>query len=591
MPQGLSATGARSRTEPVAAFLDLLIRTIETGRTSPRQDPALLALEGELEGSLRACLHLIGDFTIRVDELDFAFGGEPVYRSTSREGSLPLALFQDGVREISLRHGITSEEVSALVRALRRATDARERGWDDAVTLLWEQDLRHVDYVCLPSEESDLDGTPVGDGIDEAVGGASGNVPWSRDAAPEGEDAEAPPNGPDADRFDDWQLPGKPTAATPVGSDLSAPFRDIEAENIRMTASVDEAISPRDQVVAILSGVLDAETEPAAYFETASILGLFIRQAVAEGDFARANQLTEGLLGISTRKPGASGEFRAASERVVQEIGSPEFLKELSPFFNARPEVDLGELSKFLARLGSSAAPALCDLLSEIQVRKVRRAICEALAISCKTDVAILIRQLSDSRWYVVRNVLYVLGRIAHQGVERALGDALYHEDIRVRREAICALAQVESARARAYLNSALRDPDKGIRLLVARLIARRRSDRAAQVIWSVIESPEFRERDAEERAAFFEVLGRTGSDALVPRLEQSLIRSWGRPRERIERREAALTLAWLGTPAALAVLKREAGSKRDEVRSAVAAALEDLRKGAPKDPGADWGR
>jgi hypothetical protein len=84
-------------------------------------------------------------------------------------------------------------------------------------------------------------------------------------------------------------------------------------------------------------------------------------------------------------------------------------------------------------RRGPSTAPTLCDRLGEVGEMKIRRVICEALANSCMNDVDVLIHRPSDKRWLLVRNILYVLGRIAHQGVERALGDALYHSDPRVR--------------------------------------------------------------------------------------------------------------------------------------------------------------
>ena len=47
------------------------------------------------------------------------------------------------------------------------------------------------------------------------------------------------------------------------------------------------------------------------------------------------------------------------------------------------------------------------------------------------------------------------------------------------------------------------------------------------------------------------------------------------------ERLHAALAMAWLGTPAALAILNREIQSKRDPVRRAVETALAAVRKAA----------
>ena len=101
-----------------------------------------------------------------------------------------------------------------------------------------------------------------------------------------------------------------------------------------------------------------------------------------------------------------------------------------------------------------------------------------------------------------------------------------------------------------------------------------------AQSILGLIQGQDFTRRDSNERAAFFEALGRCGSDSLVPRLEVmltkgGLFRSGGNEEERLH---AALALAWLGTPAAIAILNREIGSKRDFVRKAVETALASVR-------------
>jgi HEAT repeat protein len=178
--------------------------------------------------------------------------------------------------------------------------------------------------------------------------------------------------------------------------------------------------------------------------------------------------------------------------------------------------------------------------------------------------------------------VVYVLGRIAHQGVERALDRALHHEDVRVRKEAVRALGNIESPTSRAFLVSAFRDPDGGVRVQAALTLAQRRDDRAAQSIWSAISSPEFVRRDQAERRVFFEAVGKCGSDSFVPRLSDMLTKGGlFRGANEEERTNSALSLAWLGTPKAIEVLNRELQSKRDSVRKAVENALETVRNTA----------
>jgi HEAT repeat protein len=94
-----------------------------------------------------------------------------------------------------------------------------------------------------------------------------------------------------------------------------------------------------------------------------------------------------------------------------------------------------------------------------------------------------------------------------------------------------------------------------------------------------VIQGSDFGRRDTNERQAFFEALGRCGSDALVPRLEMMLTKGgFFRSGNEEERLHAALALAWLGTPSALQVLNREITSKREPLRKAVETALSAVR-------------
>ena len=317
-------------------------------------------------------------------------------------------------------------------------------------------------------------------------------------------------------------------------------------------------------------------------FLPGSLRGTAGHQFLPGALLARANELLSRLRTIAAKRAETHGEFRALTEQVIREIGRPSFLGQFAPILNAHPELDPALLTNFLVQIGPTAAGAVCDLLGQVNHMKHRRALCEALAISCKDDVDVLISRLGDSRWYVIRNVVYVLGRIAHQGVERALDRALHHEDVRVRKEAVRALGNIESPTSRAFLVSAFRDLDASVRVQAALTLAQRRDDRAAQSLWGAIQAPDFAKRDQAERQVFFEALGKCASDAFVPRLSELITKAglFRGPNEE-ERFSAALALAWLGTPKALEVLNRELQSKKEQVRRSIETALETVRNAA----------
>ena len=575
----------------VADWIGALVRTIRATRTYLANNPTLHKFQVELESRTWSCLKEAGDITLVVQQFDLLYENYSVYHNADRNDSLAFRFYGDGVREITFREGLEPHELRAFIDVLKRSMEAAQVQ-DDVVTLLWERDFRHIGYRFIPLEElTEESGEIANPEDDDHAVREGGGIPWPSGFAPSSEDEpppradEAPPGdavmGAVKERSDDWT---PMVHASPALDAIGVQFGLTDEENAALEVAIreEEGRELGREVLEIVATILAYEDTPAGFLDSATAFQRFIELAVEEGEVARANDLVARLRSIAADRAKANAEFQGLAEQVIREVGRPSFLGLMAPTLNARPEIDPGVLTNFLVQLGPSAAPAICDLLGQVNQMKFRRALCEALAISCRNDVEVLIERLGDSRWYVIRNIVYVLGRIAHQGVERALDRALHHEDVRVRKEAVRALGNIESPTSRAYLVSAFRDSDAGVRIQAAMTLAMRRDDRASQSLLSVIQGPEFGKRDTNERQAFFEALGRCGSDMLVPRLEVMLTKGGlfrsGNDEERLH---AALALAWLGTPAALAVLNREITSKREAIRKAVETALSAVRNAA----------
>ncbi|HET9940778.1 MAG TPA: HEAT repeat domain-containing protein [Candidatus Eisenbacteria bacterium] len=592
----------------VADWIGALVRTIKATRTYLSNNPTLHKFQVELESRTWSCLKEAGDITLVVQQFDLLYENYSVYHNADRNDSLAFRFYGDGVRVITFREGLEPHELRAFIDVLKRSMETAQVQ-DDVVTLLWERDFRHIEYQFIPLEDlTEESGEILNPEDEELAVSEGGGIPWPSGFAPSSEDempaqvvdvapeqsTDAPTGeastvtGPTRERSDDWE----PTvhAAPAYDSTIGVQFGLTDEENATLEVSIreEEGRQLGREVLEIVATILAHEDTPAGFLDSATAFQRFIELAIEEGEVARANDLVARLRSIAADCAKKNAEFPGLAEQVVREVGRPSFLGLMAPTLNARPEIDPGILTNFLVQLGPSAAPAICDLLGQVNQMKFRRALCEALAISCKNDVEVLIERLGDTRWYVIRNIVYVLGRIAHQGVERALDRALHHEDVRVRKEAVRALGNIESPTSRAYLVSAFRDTDAGVRIQAAMTLAMRRDDRASQSLLGVIQGTEFGRRDTNERQAFFEALGRCGSDALVPRLDQMLTKGGlFRSSNEEERLHAALALAWLGTPNALQVLNREITSKREPIRKAVETALSAVRNAglATKDP------
>jgi hypothetical protein len=567
----------------VADWLQALVRTLKAYRMYLPNNPTLHKFQSDLEARTWSCLKEIGDIVLNVQQFDLLFEDYSVYHNAAREESLAFRFFTDGVRQITFREGLEPQELRGVLEVLKKATDTSQ-GQDDVVTLLWERDFRHIEYVHISIEDL-MDGSSSQEYEPEAGAIEGGGIPWpSRAEIPEEDAPVAVPGESILERSDDWspKAPITPSWDESVGVQFA--LSETETQQLTDAIRVEDERPLLNEVLEIVAAILTSEEEPTSFLESASAFQKFIELALEEGDLARANHLLSRLRTIAAKKAETHSELRGLAEQVIREIGRPSFLGQFAPILNAHPDLDPGLLTNFLVQIGPTSAGAVCDLLGQVNHMKHRRALCEALAISCKDDVDVLISRLGDSRWYVIRNVVYVLGRIAHQGVERALDRALHHEDVRVRKEAVRALGNIESPTSRAFLVSAFRDLDASVRIQAALTLAQKRDDRAAQSIWGAIQAPEFVRRDQNERRVFFEAVGKSGSDPFVPRLHEMLTRGGlFRGTNEEERMNAALALAWLGSPKAIEVLNHELTSKREPVRKAVESALETVRNAAGK--------
>jgi hypothetical protein len=418
----------------IADWIQALVRTVKAMRMYLPNNPSLHKFQTDLESRTWSVLKEIGDITLTVQQFDFLFENYSVYHNAAREESIAFRFHSDGVRELTIKEGLEPGELRGFLDVVKRATEPTT-GQDDVVTLLWERDFRHLEYIYIPIEDlmdaKDAAGQPEGGRPDQPDPG----IPWPSTTELEPEPAPAGEGTPE--RSDDWSPAVTVDTAWDEASGPQFKMTDTELGELDQ-AIKDELVRPLGpEVLEIVAAILEAEEEPGGFLESAVAFQRFIELAIEDGDIPRANALLARLKTITAKKAEARAEFGGLAEQVIREIGRPSFLAQAAPTLNSHPEIDPSVLTNFLVQLGSSAAPAICDLLGQLNHMKHRRALCEALATSCRDDVEVLISRLGDSRWYVIRNVVYVLGRIAHQGVERALDRALHHEDVRVRKEAV----------------------------------------------------------------------------------------------------------------------------------------------------------
>ena len=281
------------------------------------------------------------------------------------------------------------------------------------------------------------------------------------------------------------------------------------------------------------------------------------------GIMAGVAQIEQKLTDESARRPFGIALRRMMTRSILREIGN----LTLVPTHHEDSVV-------VLQRAGPDGVEILMDLLIAARSSGDRHAVFNALSRMTEGTEQ-LVRLLSDSRWFVIRNAAELIGEMQIEIAVPSLGTALDHEDERVRKAVALALAKIGTPPTVEHLRRALRDPSPAVRQQVALGVGRRATAAAMTMVVALEE-----ETDPEVERELTLGLGRIGSPDAVQALIK-LVQPAGRifGRKPVAKRLAALeALRIAGTPSAMGTLQGLANDSDKQVRGAAQAALHGVR-------------
>ncbi|MEO5989697.1 MAG: HEAT repeat domain-containing protein [Candidatus Eisenbacteria bacterium] len=574
-PKGHERRQPDAVVKAAGAWIAQFARALKTCRLYDGSNPTVVRFREEL-GAAGACMvEEHGAILFQFESDDVTCDGISLYPARSRDDNLAFVFHRDGVRGIALNPGIEPREVDALVDCVL-AVSGQNLDDDDLVTLLWESNLRHVDIDYVPAQ-SDL-----GSGEAKASGeeGDGPLLPW-----PMAEVAENDPgsSGPGADdgaagsgvagatgRSEDWALSDLTVEveATYVELDSLAP---AEGARFRHEFQAEHAVPPTTAALAIANACLNAQASEEDAREFTRLLPRVLRVALTAGDWVDARDALRVLRAAPTQ------EWN--EEIFQQELLQPVSISRAVEHLDAQAAPAIGQYLQFAEALGDIGIDWMTLLLSESQQRVVRQLLAEAVAGRCRENPERLAPWLADSRWYVVRNIVHILGWIGGPAIVGLLQVALRHPDGRVGTEVVAALQNVELRLARPILIRALDGADTRLFCQVLYQLSGARDPATARFVSGFLQRDTFAQRPAEERRAIYAAIASTGGDEVVAELEAELHKAtWFDRQQEIHRHAVARCLARIHTPVSQAALEHGAKSSRAQVRQACELALRTLR-------------
>jgi HEAT repeat protein len=559
----------RAATEALSA----LIKALKVSVYYPAQHPITQQFRTELVHSFTRYFEQYEALIVEITEQELLLDGTPVLKGEETQASMAFLLYKDGMRELRLYRGTEEWEILALTDIIAAASELNQSE-DDLVTLLWEREFIHVDFLA----------------IDDVLDDAPLQVPDSLDqfrqhllAAPAAHQVEVEISGglPEEPSPESSQLDASSFMAVAT-SDLQQGIYTLSAEEIeQLRLDIEEAIAPHFvlSITDIFFDIFALENERGPFEDAAIFLQKCLDALVTLGEFRRARDLLRRVVDL-TRNPDLPDWQHVVLHRIVEEAGQPTCIERIGRILEKESLIRLDDLKEYLMLLDRNAIPALTALLGDLHSIRARWALCDALAEISRDALDLLAPYLSDSRWFVVRNISYVLGQIRTEACIAYLQRPFAHPDARVRREAVRALGLIGSPRTVVYLMRALQDDDSGVRSLAAVALGKVGAPEGVNALLQLVQSRGFAKRDPAEVQSVFDGIGLSRSSDAVPVLRDMLTqRRWfsGQAVQPL-RIGAAKALAKVDTPEARSVLDAALHAADAQVRQACEQALSQHR-------------
>lgn len=560
--------------EEVSSAKDLIghfARTTKTIKIYLPNNPMYQKFLSDLFDRFKTHLDTYGELRLRIRQYEMALRGEVVYENSNSLESLSFKMYVDGLRELTFGEGLELEEISDFLEIISRKYDPDDPD-DDIVTLLWEQRLPHINYVVSEDFISEtVEGTPVTEpgGIEtmsrrEMKSGSTESSPVETSAL--------------LQQTLGVQLPeGK---LSPIFS-----VTDDEISRIKSEMKREEETSSTVVLLRILIQILRTESTDEGFQETISIMEKLLKTLVERGDFLNATRIVRLYHELNQAETDLTQAQRGSIKESIRNASNTGLMDALHSILDKTDWVEGEQVFEFSRLLGPDAVNPLIDLVGRLTRVKPRRILCDVLGHLCQNNITPLLRGLEDNRWFVVRNVLFVLTKIGNPKALDHVRPLVGHKETRVRRELIHMLEGIKEPKAKDLLVLFLQDPDQVIRVQALRALAGSGYEPALDRMIEGVSSRDFGLKESKEKKEWFEALGRLGGNSGVGHLREILsngARGWFRRTAKEEMAKLSIeALRRIGSEEAQAVLVEFQQGSRKDIQEACAKALKDLlRKG-----------
>lgn len=536
-------------------ILQTLIKAKKTLRMYPQNNPIYLKTLEDAYARFNTFFDYKDNLSLKIKQNNISYDSEEVYYNPVREDNLALFFFKDGLRELTFKKGLFRDELEEFLKVIALDFD-REVVDDDVVTLLWEKDFQNIQYIVDEAYLTDVDEEDYGTKVEHEIKEKITDVDNLMRAY--------------ADGFKEEDVKG--VSIVPLtDKDLKMLVKELEKD----------AYDKVEKLISILFEIIYQYKERSDLENAFTSLKDIIKYSMKHGNINAVLNVLKGAKDI-LGDPLLTEDTKNYMKMLFLYIGTEEIISLLSELLDSDIEIDERVFEEFVQFFDKNAIAPLVKFLGELKTIYARKAVINALIILGRKDIPALSIGLDDQRWYVVRNIIYILRKIGDKSAVEHLLKTVRHGDVRVRKEVIKALGELGRREVIQTLRESLNDPDVQVRIASARSFGNIGSEAAKKIILEKISDKIFKGKNFEEKKEFYEVLSAWKDAEVFDFLIRVLKKRYflGRTKNLENKACAAYCLGMLGNKDALPVLYKYRNSNNKLLREFSHTAIKRLEYG-----------
>jgi HEAT repeat protein len=293
-------------------------------------------------------------------------------------------------------------------------------------------------------------------------------------------------------------------------------------ETDELTLPVDLA-PPEAVTIDTLLTRIEKETDPSAYRGLIVEFSRFLLTERPERKIEYATRAMTIFVRHIETPPGGSPEIAELAGLGIKELATDDLIVHYIGLLKKQGMRGRRETETILVALEERSVRPLLQLLAEEQDLLVRKAVVEIVSRIGRIAVPAILENLADPRWYMVRNMVTILGSLGMPDLAPHIAAALSHPDLRVKKEAIKALSKTPHPSAVNSLCDLCFFPEETVALTATAALASKKEPEAVVALFRRVATRKILYPNYRLAHEAIDSLRSIGTDDAVTALEEIL--------------------------------------------------------------------